>query len=159
MIIFEGELTNKSKSFLQRKSFEYLLCSLIAPLILLGFLFVYFAISFSNLIFIFVYLLICALFVVITYIYTHSNEEQKENNIRSIRIEYNELTVIKDGKITSQTKEFDDIKEIYDMGEFYWINFYLPKSMYFLCQKNLVKSGSIEEFESLFKDKIVRKSQ
>ena len=42
--------------------------------------------------------------------------------------------------------------------KFYEFKFYgLAGSMFFICQKDLIVEGSIEEFEKLFEDKIVRK--
>ena len=69
----------------------------------------------------------------------------------------NELFVIlNNNKIT---RHFDDIVCVNDFGEHYKIEFKFPhKSIYFLCQKDLIVQGTLEEFEELFKDKIVHKS-
>ena len=57
-------------------------------------------------------------------------------------------------------KELDEIKEIIDWGSWYEFKFYgLYGSMFFICQKDLIVEGSIEKFEKLFEDKIVRKDQ
>ncbi len=38
--------------------------------------------------------------------------------------------------------------------------FYLPNfNRRFICQKDLITEGTIEEFEEIFKDKIVRKTK
>ncbi len=51
-----------------------------------------------------------------------------------------------------------DIKEIWDMGSFYAVIFYFPnRDRRFICQKDLIVEGTIEEFEQLFKNKIIRK--
>ena len=53
---------------------------------------------------------------------------------------------------------FEDIKEIIDWNSFYEIKFYFPNQFGLcFCQKDLIVEGTIEEFEELFKDKIVRK--
>ena len=58
----------------------------------------------------------------------------------------------------SETKNLDDIKKVVDMGDFYKIYFYFPhKSNLFVCQKDLIIKGTIEEFEELFSAKIMRK--
>lgn len=58
----------------------------------------------------------------------------------------------------SETKNLDDIKKVVDMGDFYKIYFYFPhKSNLFVCQKDLIIKGTIEEFEDLFSAKIMRK--
>ena len=51
-----------------------------------------------------------------------------------------------------------DIKEIWDMGSFYAIVFYFPNmDRRFICQKDLIARGTIEEFENLFQGKIIKK--
>ena len=56
------------------------------------------------------------------------------------------------------TRTFDDVKQIIDYGEFYDIIFYFPnKVLNCICQKDLIQEGTIEDFEELFKDYIVRK--
>lgn len=57
----------------------------------------------------------------------------------------------------SESIFLEDIKEIHDYGEFYSFMFtngqYTP---HFICQKDLLSKGTIEEFESLFKGKIIK---
>ncbi len=55
-------------------------------------------------------------------------------------------------------REFDDVKKVIDWGNLYQFIFYFPhKDAMFFCQKNLIKEGTIEEFEKLFEGCIVRK--
>ena len=62
------------------------------------------------------------------------------------------------GKEFDQTRDMADVKKVYDYGEYYFITFYFPaKSQQFICEKDLLVSGTIEEFEDLFAGKIVRK--
>lgn len=72
--------------------------------------------------------------------------------------------VIDDEGITSTGIKFSvyrllsQIKRIDDCGDYYKFWFEFPhQSPYFLCQKDLIMQGSIEEFEEMFADKIVRK--
>lgn len=52
----------------------------------------------------------------------------------------------------------ENVKKVYDMGDWYHIIFYFPhKSIFFICQKDLLTAGSLEEFEKIFEGKIVRK--
>lgn len=66
-----------------------------------------------------------------------------------------------DGLIISEGEKFKiscyikNVKSVFDMGEWYHIscgNGVGPGR--FVCQKNLIKVGSIEEFEAFFKNKI-----
>ena len=52
----------------------------------------------------------------------------------------------------------DDVKKIIDYGEFYDFVFtFSARDIYFVCQKDLLVCGTIEEFESLFEGKIERR--
>ena len=56
-----------------------------------------------------------------------------------------------------EERAFSLVKEIWDFGEWYDIR---TDGNYgkFICQKDLISEGTLVEFESLFADKIVRKS-
>ncbi len=57
-------------------------------------------------------------------------------------------------------REFVHVKHLSDCGNWYEFEFYFPhKNIYFVCQKNLLVEGTIEEFENLFADKIKRRSR
>lgn len=62
-------------------------------------------------------------------------------------------------KETTVSKKIEKVKRVEDYGEFYSLTFpvlgsYSPN---FVCQKNLLTKGTLEEFEALFEEKIVRK--
>ena len=73
--------------------------------------------------------------------------------IITIDEEYIEL----EGETAYCKRKLEDVKSIIETENFYYFNFYLPYAMNFLCQKDLIALGTIEEFEEIFKDKIVRK--
>lgn len=55
-------------------------------------------------------------------------------------------------------KSIDRVKSVIDYGEWYKIEFRLPgNSQRFICQKDLITQGTIEDFEKLFADKIIRR--
>ena len=53
-------------------------------------------------------------------------------------------------------KPMKKIKKVMDEGDCYYI-IYADINNCIVCQKNLIKEGTIEEFETLFEGKIVRK--
>ena len=56
------------------------------------------------------------------------------------------------------TRKLDQVKKVIDYGDFYDITFVLLyRWRNCVCQKDLITQGTIEEFEQLFEDKIVRK--
>ena len=52
---------------------------------------------------------------------------------------------------------FDSVLEVIDMGAWYKFKYNLTINVFTVCQKDLIVEGTIEEFEELFADKLVRK--
>lgn|GEM_PF-2504130 len=68
--------------------------------------------------------------------------------------------------ITQHLKTISDVRKVIDYGEWYEIVFYGRKNGYYadeknllycICQKDLIVTGTIEDFEKLFEGKIIRK--
>ena len=56
-----------------------------------------------------------------------------------------------------QKKALSRVKKVIDAGEWYYIVFkWSGINTNFVCQKNLLQQGTLEEFEALFEGKIVR---
>ena len=76
------------------------------------------------------------------------------------------IQITPDGTITTQNHKkqyvhtMDDVVYVKDLGDHYCIAVrgYLLERGRTLCQKDLLTSGTLEEFEEIFKDKIKRKS-
>lgn len=63
------------------------------------------------------------------------------------------------GKESMKTKPITKIKKVIDMGDWYYFIFRFGDiSNSWVCQKNLIVQGTIEEFEKIFTGKIVRKN-
>lgn len=54
-------------------------------------------------------------------------------------------------------KSLQSIKSVEDNGDWYYLKLRYPKIGGFICQKDLIKQGTIEEFETLFQGKIIRR--
>ena len=62
------------------------------------------------------------------------------------------------GKNPMKTKPLEKVKKVIDVGEWYYFIFKFGDiSNSWVCQKDLIRQGTIEEFEKLFENKIVRK--
>ena len=73
-----------------------------------------------------------------------------------VTIEGNDLEC--EGDQFHETKTMDQIKCVIDYGEWYKFEFRLPGNCQrFICQKDLITQGTIEDFEKLFADKIIRR--
>lgn len=57
-------------------------------------------------------------------------------------------------------RSVDDVKKVIDGEEWYHIKFYFDaRSPYFICQKSLLRQGTLQQFEQLFADKMVKKGE
>lgn len=85
-----------------------------------------------------------------------SDKKIKTREPKSVTIYNDSIEMESDTK--NELRYLDMVKSIKDYGEWYAFKFFLPnKSGYFICQKDLIVEGTIEDFEKLFEGKIVRK--
>lgn len=155
MIVFNGELSENNKKFLNRKMKNVSIFStcilsiiLVIPITL--------AVVFDDIIWAIAYIIIPALilFSVVPI------PKKKWNTIYPTEISINDETVIIHGETFHQEREISQLKRIIDFGDCYKMEFVFPhKSFSCLCQKNLIVKGALEEFEERFADIIVRKAK
>lgn len=70
------------------------------------------------------------------------------------------LELWSDGKKVWRTRKLSKVKKVLDCGEVYYIIFKFGDiTNSWICQKNNIISGTIEEFESLFQSKIIKESK
>lgn len=63
--------------------------------------------------------------------------------------------IISRSNAATESKFIEDVKEVRDYGEFYYLVFPFGKYSYrFVCQKDLLTQGTLEDFEALFNGKI-----
>lgn len=155
MIVFNGELSENNKKFLNRKMKNVSIIStcilsiiLVIPITL--------AVVFDDTIWAIAYIIIPALilFSVVPI------PKKKWDTICPTEISINDETVIIHGETFHQEREISQLKRIIDFGDCYKMEFVFPhKSFSCLCQKNLIVKGTLEEFEERFADIIVRKAK
>lgn len=155
MIVFNGELSENNKKFLNRKMKNVSIIStcilsiiLVIPITL--------AVVFDDTIWAIAYIIIPALilFSVVPI------PKKKWDTICPTEISINDETVIIHGETFHQEREISQLKRIIDFGDCYKMEFVFPhKSFSCLCQKNLMVKGTLEEFEERFADIIVRKAK
>ena len=81
--------------------------------------------------------------------------QKKDQKLLTKKIVISEETITCITDKQSESRLIFDVKTVRDYGEFYEILFPIGKvSFSFICQKSLLSKGSLEEFESLFHDKI-----
>ena len=111
---------------------------------------------------IFFYPLVLIFLIVYVAIFIGGVAGTKENVLRlaptTVKINKNEIEITQIRLNSGTCRTLDDVKKVLDYGDYYRIDFYvLSKKVLCICEKANIKQGSIEEFEELFKDYIVRK--
>lgn len=157
-MVFEGNLSEKCMVWLEREMKKsavaagLISCGVISiPIILMG-------IFISKWVLLF---LLIPVTIVILAACTLSTDTRKNvmNNI-PIKIEIGSTGLAMETRTVFVRRNMDDVKKVWDFGEWYQITFYFGyKNAFFICQKDLIKEGTIEEFEEMFADKLVRKSR
>jgi len=161
MIEFYGELSKKCRQYIwveRHKGVKVIALTIggifIIPLIGLSFLGKY-----APMITIPFIVILIGYMISISSIKTKSFKKDFINSLpNTIRIQRETIETSGVGGISYKSVNIRDIKEIWDMGTFYAVIFYFPNmDRRFVCQKDLIVEGTIEEFEKLFENKIVRK--
>lgn len=147
MIVFEGSISGQCLQNCNKKLKNEIIISLTIVSIIIIFIW--------YLIFGFSILILFPAIVCLT-MYTIGLAFYKKTNSKPFKIivDPDERTIVYEAK---SEKEhffmFDDIKSVYDYGEYY----HFWQGDMFLCQKSLLVQGTLEEFEKLFEGKIIRK--
>ncbi len=154
-IVFEGELSEKNRKYFERGQDRDNRITMLIVAVLISVPVTLLVVK-CGLYFISLYSL-NIIFVVGAFIPT---KKQDREGI------YPEMIIIEDEELKclcekgSVHRKMYDVKEVEDWGDSYRILFdFLGRSPMFLCQKDLITEGTIEDFEELFADKIVRKAE
>ena len=150
MIRFYGEINKESQKFIAKKMLRLGLYAMIVLLIVVGFP----SILAGVFVDIWFFTIFTGMGMLVALFLSYYTRKDYYPNL--ITIDNNQICA-EIGKGMA-TRTFDDVKQIIDYGEFYDIIFYFPnKVLNCICQKDLIQEGTIEDFEELFKDYIVRK--
>lgn len=155
MLEFNGKLTGNAKKFFYKKTvciaiLEMLVGSLIGSITTIVAWYIYFNIfEFYSIvagvcIVVIMSLLPCTMFL--------------SKRIVPQKVTVRQTAVCSQTGFRTKTLSIKDVKKVCDYGDYYYIvaNF-LNHSSIFVCQKDLLTKGTLEEFEMLFGDKIVRR--
>lgn len=104
--------------------------------------------------------LLTLIFPVLSLLTPKIQTKKEKEKITPQRVYIENDIIISQSNALVESRFLTDVKEVRDYGEFYYFVFPFGKYSYrFVCQKNLLSQGSLEEFESLFEGKIVRKTK
>ncbi len=151
MIEFRGELSKSSKEYLIKKESKNCIIVIIGSLL---FCIPFIVLSIINN-WIFAIGVIPFVFISIASLIPPRGKILKL--LFPIRVSINDDIIICKGENFEVANNIASIKKIIAGGDWYHIIFKFPhKSFRFLCQKDLITEGTIEEFEETFKNKIVK---
>lgn len=154
MIEFKGELSNGAKKLILMKEIHASAC--VASLVAILFSVATVIISLFTDKIILLFLILYISFIVLSCIPYKKTINKLVPN--SITIEGGMIYL--KNEMIGASRKVSDVKKIFDFGEWYYIIFNFPhKNLLYLCQKNLLNLGSIEEFEALFEGKIIKKNR
>lgn len=101
--------------------------------------------------------LYCAMFMLCTILALISKSKKERLSLTPKRIFTDGDFIVCVTDENTESRLIADAKQIRDFGEFYEIVFPFGKlSEKFICQKNLLSKGTLEQFEALFEGKIER---
>ena len=154
MIEFKGYLTRSALKHL-RKSYFKVMWSILSIAFIIGAAIISSIIHIEKwalaiLLLIPVYIIFCVLcpYLIMRFDKTHIPKH--------ITIKDDMILCITD-EIGAEGRKIGEVKVVRDYGEFYAVIFYgLNIHLHFICQKDLLTQGSINEFEELFAGKIKR---
>ena len=164
MLKFKFEMNDVVKDYVmscrkfQVKLLNIIMCVVfLVPPVILG------VFNFNNLIVLIISIAIFAsflIFIIVLGRYNSPIHVFKESEPDEIIILEDIIEVAGNAKYCYKQKKLYEVKKVIDFGAFYSIIFYLPDiDRRFVCQKDLITKGTLEEFEKLFEDKIVRKTK
>lgn len=158
IIEFDGQPTGRCKRFMQKR-----VAKTETLIMIIAMCVVMIPVSFLLLEFLglwILYLIIPAMLCIIAMVGIRPFMKNEMNNVLPSKI-----VIHANGHMESITSSFhwvkmvEDVEKVLDYGEWYQINF-VPgeKNECFICQKDLIILGTIEDFEKLFEGKLVRKT-
>lgn len=154
MIEFNGYISGEAEKYYWKKSRRIGIKILICALLLLLPPFIIIARATQNW---FILIGYCSLFVILPLAAFIPKSKKERKSLTPKRIVTDSDYIISIADKYEDSKSINDVSIVRDHGEFYELVFPIGKiSEKFICQKNLLAKGTIEEFEALFGDKIVR---
>lgn len=155
MIEFTGYLTNGAAKHFAKKSRNLGLKIILAVIGLMSPVVILIAISTKAWLLLKIYATAVPALILTVFI-PRSKKEQKSITPKRIYTDGESITCVADKYV--ETKFIDDVKEVHDYGDYYDLIFPFGKvSEKFICQKDLLSQGSLQRFEELFKNKVVKK--
>ena len=103
--------------------------------------------------------ILCAIFTIIYWLPITVTRKPPQGVSTDVLIRIDDTFIRRSGYGGVQVKPLSKVSKVIDAGEWYYVIFKLGDvSTAFVCQKDLITTGTLEDFETLFADKIVRQA-
>ena len=156
MIEFNGYLSGEAEKFFWKHSRRTVLLILYLTFLIMLPIFLIISINTNYWKLLDVYIAFCLTTPLFLFI-PKTKKEKEKLTLKRIFVE-GEYIVCQKNK-DEDYRLIEDTEKVIDYGTFYYIHFpFGKKSENFICQKDLLTKGTLEEFESLFEGKIIRKA-
>lgn len=158
MIVFDGNLTGSAEKFFINKLLNKFSLLLIVLFLSSIPIWAFLSLKVGAFLEVMFTLVLVTIFSPFFFRICVSKKERQRNLPKKVII--NEGIITSVSVKTTISKNITQVKAVRDYGKFYHIVF--PEiyiDAVFVCQKNLLSKGTIEEFEFLFKDKLTRRGK
>ena len=157
MIEFKGEPTGECRKFLLKKQVKIQATGSIVSATIFTIPTIATAILWKPIALLF--LIPLGLLVIFSLI-TPAKSSQKNFMPKRVYIDLEEESIVHECEKMERFHMLHSVEKVLDYCEWYYFVFnYENRDPYFVCQKSLLSSGSIEEFEALFEGKIERRTK
>ncbi len=147
MIVFKGNLNPECREYMKKIKIIEWIVSVVGAFIATSWVVVLVALAVTKWLFL---LLIPLLILIMADFY-----RQRGGYPTYVQIDEDYITSKGDNPKEFTSFSLDDVLEVIDMGTWYKFKFNLKVNVFTICQKDLIVEGTLEEFEEIFKDKLV----
>ena len=162
MVEFNGYINGKAEKHFWHISRKFVFRLIVFAMIVLLPIFIYLSARYNYFELLIAFVIAFALFCLLPFIIPVTKKQKEATIPKRIYIEEDGYSG-PDGIVAETNSEkthryISDASRVIDYGEFYHICFPFGKICNeFICQKNLLTKGTLEEFEALFEGKIERR--
>lgn len=105
-------------------------------------------------------IIVCIVSFAILYMLPRIQTKKEKEKITPRRVYIENDIIICQSNALVESRTIQDVKEVRDYGDFYYLEFPFGKYSYrFVCQKDLLTQGTLADFESMFQGKIKKMPQ
>ena len=147
MVRFEGQLNEECKKFLKRQKFFAAVVSIAFSFTTTAPIIIVFALAVTKWIF------LCLILLLAFFIYQYYYDRMGYP-IRII-VSQDYIKGIGEKQYQEYSISIEKVVEVIEMGSWFRIKLDFKINMFLICQKDLLVEGTLDEFEEIFKDKLV----